>query len=72
VDPYALKAYIGHASPWGGETDRYVARLLELMKDSHRKYIQHLPSPSEVRVAAAALDKEVLRRRLRELDQEDR
>ncbi|MHB1264552.1 MAG: hypothetical protein ACYC1S_09085 [Gemmatimonadaceae bacterium] len=72
VHPYALKAYIGHASPWGGETDRYVATLLELMTDSHRRYIQHLPSPSEVRAAAATLNKDALRDRLRELDQNDR
>jgi len=72
VSPFALKAYIGHASPWGGETDRYVTQLISLMADTHRKYIQHLPSPSKVRAAAAVLDKDALRRRLRELDQEGR
>lgn len=47
----ALKAYLGHESPWGGATDDYVATLIEIMPPAHRHYIVHLPTPEEVECA---------------------
>lgn len=44
-----LKAYLGHATRYGGATDDYIHVMLEVMPDSHRSYIQHIPAPSEVR-----------------------
>lgn len=44
----SLKAYLGHANPWGGATDDYIEELKEMMEPSHRHVIRHLPSPAEV------------------------
>lgn len=46
-----LKAFLGHANRWGGETDTYIDDLIEMMQPEHRHIIRHLPTPKQVEKA---------------------
>jgi len=51
-----LKAYLGHARPFGGATDDYVTVSAELIPKKHRRYIRHLPSPERIQNLLAAFE----------------
>lgn len=50
-----LKMYLGHSDAYEGVTSDYVSLLIGLMEDTHRQTIE-LPTPDEVRAAAAAYE----------------
>jgi integrase len=51
---HSVKAYAGHAKPFGGATDAYVDGRAPFLPKSHRKYL-HLPTPPQVEKYARCL-----------------
>jgi integrase len=53
----ALKAYAGHAQPFGGATDDYVDTRPPFIPQAHRRYLR-LPTPAQVEKHARQLPRE--------------